>query len=99
MYGINRQCGSLFEHFQNSVLPELRQIPGYKGAYILQRQLDDGVELTVQTQWESMDAMRAFAGENVEITVVAPTAQAVLSTFDPTVTHFEIILSPEQTHP
>jgi heme-degrading monooxygenase HmoA len=84
------------EHFNHGVLPELRQIDGYKGAYLLRRELDDGVEITVMTLWESMDTIRKFAGENVETAVVAPAAQAVLRSFDKTVTHHEIVMSPEQ---
>lgn len=93
------KAADYIDHFQHGVLPELRQIDGYKGAYILRRELDDGVELTVMTLWESMDTIRKFAGETVEMAVVAPAAQAVLRTFDTTVTHYEIALSPEQTMP
>jgi heme-degrading monooxygenase HmoA len=95
----NDKAEDYLEHFNHGVLPELRQIDGYKGAYILRRELDDGVELTVMTLWESMDTIRKFSGENVETAVVAPAAQAVLSTFEKTVTHHEIVLSPEQTMP
>jgi heme-degrading monooxygenase HmoA len=86
-------------HFRHSVLPQLRQIAGYKGAYILQRDPGDGVELTVQKRWETMDAIRKFAGENPEIAVVAPTARAILRTFDTSVTHYEIVLSADQASP
>jgi heme-degrading monooxygenase HmoA len=80
------------KHFQESVYPELRQLDGFREAYILRHKLDDGVELTVLTLWESMDAIRSFAGENVETAVVAPAAQAVLDSFDTTVTHDIVVL-------
>jgi heme-degrading monooxygenase HmoA len=82
-------------HVQHAVLPELNQIDGYRGIYVLRRELDDGVEFTVLTLWESMDAIRQFAGANVETAVVAPAAQALLRAFDSTVTHYEIVLNPE----
>lgn len=81
------------EHFQQSVLPELNQLKGFREAYILRRNLDAGVELTVMTFWETMDAIRSFAGEKVENAVVEPAAQAVLQTFDTTVTHYEVVLN------
>jgi heme-degrading monooxygenase HmoA len=81
------------EHFQHSVLPELNQLQGFREAYILRRNQDDGVEITVITLWESMDAIRIFAGDNVETAVVEPAAQAVLRTFDMTVTHFEVVVN------
>lgn len=79
------------EHFNHSVLPELHQIGGYQGAYLLRREVGDSVEITVMTLWESMDDIRTFAGENAEIAVVAPAAQAVLRSFDKTVTHYEVV--------
>ena len=81
------------EHFQHSVLPELNQLQGFREAYILRRNQDDGVEITVITLWESMDAIRSFAGDNVETAVVAPAAQAILLRFDTTVTHFEVVVN------
>ncbi len=83
------------EHLQRSVLPELYQIEGFKGAYLLRRNLDEGVEFTVQTLWESMDAIRKFAGENAETAVVAPAARPLFREFDSTATHYEIVLHSE----
>lgn len=85
-------------HFEQAVLPEIKQIEGFQQAYILRRTLeDDGVELTVVTMWESFDAIRAFAGDNIERAVVAPEAQAVLRSFDPTVTHYEVAMNAAPT--
>ncbi|HEX2618833.1 MAG TPA: hypothetical protein VHL11_01765 [Phototrophicaceae bacterium] len=83
-------------HFQYSVLPELRQLAGFQRGYILQKPAGDGVELTVLTFWESMDAIRGFAGDDVERAVVEPAAQAVLRSFDSRVTHYEVILDTDQ---
>lgn len=79
------------DHFNHSVLPELQHLPGFKGHWILRRPLGEHFELTVMTLWESMDAVRAFAGEQVERAVVEPAAQAVLHTFETTVTHSEVL--------
>jgi heme-degrading monooxygenase HmoA len=83
------------EHLQRSVLPELYQIEGFKGAYVLRRYLDAGVEFTVQTLWESMGANRKFAGENVEAAVVAPAARPLFREYDSTAIHYEIVLHSE----
>ena len=90
----NDKAAEYIEHFNHGVLPELSQIDGYKGAYLMRRELDDGVEITVMTLWESMDTVRKFAGENVETAVVAPAAQAVLRTFDKIVTHHDLVMGP-----
>ena len=54
-----------------------------------------GVEITVQTLWASMDAIRQFAGESVNTAVVAPAAQPLFRSYDTTVTHFQVVLHHE----
>jgi heme-degrading monooxygenase HmoA len=81
------------KHLQMSVLPELRQIDGFQGVYLMRQDLSEVVEFTVLTLWESMDAIRKFAGENAEVAVVAPAAQPLFREYDSTVRHFEVALS------
>jgi heme-degrading monooxygenase HmoA len=57
--------------------------------------MDDKVELVVLTLWESMDAIQKFAGTEPNRAVVEPEARAVLTSFDDSVTHFEVIYQPE----
>lgn len=83
------------KHLKQSVVPELRQIGGFRGIYLLRRKLSDDVEFVVMTLWESMDAIRKFAGENPEIAVVAPAARALFQEYDTEVKHFEIVLNLE----
>jgi len=67
--GVTEKANGYVDRLQRAVLPELYQMDGFRGAYLLRRNLDEGVEFTVQTFWESMDAIRKFAGENVEAAV------------------------------
>ena len=80
------------EHLRRAVFPELHQIPGFREAFVLQRKMNEGVEFTVQTIWESLDAIREFAGENVETAVIAPAAKPLLREFESSVIHYEIVL-------
>jgi heme-degrading monooxygenase HmoA len=84
------------EHLQGSVLPELSQIDGFCGAYVLRRDVEAGVEVTVQTLWVSIEAIRQFAGEQVTTAVVASAAQPLFRSYDALVTHYEIVLHAEQ---
>jgi heme-degrading monooxygenase HmoA len=84
-------------HLQHTVLPELSRIAGYRGASVLQRELDEGVEITVQTFWASMEAIRQFAGEPVTRAVVAPAARPLFRSYDATVTHFQVVLQVAHT--
>jgi hypothetical protein len=76
-------------YFTGTLLPELRKLSGFEGAYLLRRDLDgDGtVELTAHTFWASPDVIRAFAGDDITVAIVEPEAQAMLLDFDRTATH------------
>jgi len=79
------------EHFTHSVLPELQSIDGYQGAYLLRRGHDGHIELQVLTLWYSLEAIKRFAGANLDNAVVEPEAQAALATYDATVTHYTVV--------
>ena len=51
----------------------------------------------VQTLWDSMDAIRTFAGPHPERAVVEPAAAAVLLRFDKPVDHYEVLSAPVST--
>jgi len=87
------KMGEYVQHATRKVFPALRAIEGHRGAYLLRRAVDGVVELVVLTLWESMEAVRTFAGVEPERAVVEPEARAALTDFDDFVTHFEIIHS------
>lgn len=72
-------------HATETVFPALADLPGFRGAQLLQREIAGGIEFLVLTDWESLDAIRAFAGDDADTAVVEPTAGAILSEFDPSV--------------
>jgi hypothetical protein len=55
------------------------------------RLLGDRIEFLVLTRWKSMDAIRAFAGGEIDNAVVEPGAVAALINFDAKVQHYEVI--------
>ena len=75
------------------VLPGIR-IEGYRGAYVLRRDAGDGVEFATLTLWDSLDAVREFAGDDYERAVVLPEARRLLTAFDERSGHYEIVLEP-----
>jgi heme-degrading monooxygenase HmoA len=78
-------------HFNDTVLPHLRTLPGFAGASLLRRQVGDGVEFVVLTRWDSLDSIRGFAGSDFGNAVVEPAAVAALANFDKTVQHYEVL--------
>jgi len=82
------------QHVQQHLLAELRSIEGYLGISVLQH-LDvhaGEVEIIVSTRWASLDAIRRFAGDDLERAVVAPEAQAVLTDWDERVRHYDVVV-------
>ena len=78
-------------HFRSSVVPELLHLPGFLGAQLSQRDIAGHIEFLVLTRWQSLAAIRAFAGGAIERAVVEPGAVAALVDFDPLVRHYEVI--------
>jgi heme-degrading monooxygenase HmoA len=74
------------------VLPGIHdRIEGFRGVYLLHRDVDAGVEFATITRWSSLEAIRAFAGDDYEAAVVPPEARALLDRFDERSSHYETI--------
>jgi len=67
-----------------------RQIAGYRGIHLLRRDLENEVEFVTIMWFDSIEAVRTFAGEDYEAAVVPPKARAVLSRFDARSQHYEV---------
>jgi heme-degrading monooxygenase HmoA len=78
-------------HFRDNVIPELVRLPGFLGATLSRRVFGESAEFLVLTRWQSMDAVRGFAGADPARAVVEPGAVAALTDFDAEVRHYEVI--------
>jgi heme-degrading monooxygenase HmoA len=67
-----------------------RQIRGFKGIQLLRRQEGEEVEFVTIMWFDSLDAVREFAGEDYEAAVVPDKARAVLAHFDGRSQHYEV---------
>jgi hypothetical protein len=94
-------AGNYSRYFAGTLLPQLLELPGFEGAYLLSRDLgEDGtVELTTHTFWESPEAIRTFAGDDITLSVVEPEAQAMLLDFDRAATHRTVAVSARPSSP
>lgn len=79
------------EHAQAAVFPTLSQIPGHRGAMLLRSGRGEDVEILVLTAWGTMADIAAFAGADIGKAVVEPEAQAVLTDYDRTVVHYDVV--------
>jgi heme-degrading monooxygenase HmoA len=80
---------------RQEILPPISRINGARGAYVLRDPLADEVEFVTITLWDSLDAVRAFAGDDYEVAVVPPSARQLLARFDERSRHYEVVLEPD----
>jgi antibiotic biosynthesis monooxygenase (ABM) superfamily enzyme len=67
-----------------------REIPGYHGIQLLRRQAGEEVEFVTIMWFDSIEAVRFFAGEDYEAAVVPASARKVLAHFDARSQHYEV---------
>ena len=77
-------------HLDSHVFPILRSLSGFLGADLMERVDDDEIELIVTSRWQTLSAVRGFAGDTYENAVVAPAARKLLSSYDEDVAHYEV---------
>lgn len=72
---------------------------GFHGIELLRRTAGDEVAFVTLMWFDSIDAVRAFAGPDYEQAVILPTARRLLARFDDRATHFEVrIPGPAHRH-
>jgi len=67
-----------------------RRIPGFRGVRLLRRTVGLEVEFVTIMWFDSLDAVRTFAGDDYEAAVVPSGARALLSRFDERSQHYEV---------
>jgi antibiotic biosynthesis monooxygenase (ABM) superfamily enzyme len=73
-----------------------REIPGYHGIQLLRRNNGQEVEFVTIMRFDSIAAVKAFAGEEYEQAVVPPKARTLLAHFDDRSAHYDVITQLDQ---
>ncbi len=81
---------------REEILPgiERRGIPGFREIALLRRPTGNEVEFVTIMWFDSLDAVRAFAGSDPEVAVVPAPARALLARFDERSAHFDVVERP-----
>ena len=80
---------------RSEVLPGIHRVKGFNGAHLLRRDGKQEVEFVTLTMFDSLDAVKEFAGEDYEVAVVPPEARKLLTRFDERSAHYETVLRVE----
>ena len=73
----------------DELFPSMRQIPGFRGADVLRRLESDEVAFVTLTRFDSIAAIKAFAGDDYETPVLEPRALALLARYERRALHFD----------
>jgi antibiotic biosynthesis monooxygenase (ABM) superfamily enzyme len=71
------------------LFPSMRRIAGFHGADVLRRRDGDEILFVTLTRFGSLDAIRAFAGDEYERAVIEPGAAELLAHYDERAVHYE----------
>jgi heme-degrading monooxygenase HmoA len=75
---------------RNKILPGLRGIRGYRGGYVLRSDGTAEAEFVVVNFFDSLEAVKAFAGPEYRTAVFEPEARALLSRIEPVANHYDV---------
>lgn len=79
---------------RTQILPGIRWVRGYKGAYLLRHEAEDEVEFVTITLWDSLEEIQIFAGDEYHLAVVRPEMRKLLTRFDTCSMHYETVMEP-----
>ena len=77
-------------YVEDTGMTAYRSTPGNQGAWLMRRDVEGRTEFITLSFWESWDAVRAFAGDQVERAVFYPEDDRYLVDREVVVTHYEV---------
>lgn len=75
-------------------VPDYQAIAGNRGVYVMRRIEGETAHFLLLTLWDSEDAIRQFAGEDIEKAKYYDFDLDYLLELEPTVTHYEVFAAP-----
>ena len=88
---VRREDGDAYARYMEETgLAGYVATPGNRGAWMLRRDIGERTEFVMFTLWESIDAVKAFAGEDYEKAVYYPEDDRFLVERDLTTSHYEV---------
>lgn len=79
------------EFLNGRAIPDYQSVAGNISVHILERQEGEVTHFITMTFWESMETIKGFAGEEVEVAKYYPEDKEFLLEFEPTVVHYEVV--------
>ena len=87
------KADAYLEYLKKTGVKEYRAIEGNRGVLVLRSISNGRAEFLTVSYWESYDAVRKFAGDEIDKPVYYPEDKEYLLEFEPKVVHYEVLLS------
>jgi heme-degrading monooxygenase HmoA len=88
---VRKEDGDAYaSYMQETGVSGYAAVAGNRGVWMLRRDVGDRTEFVMFTLWDSLDAVKAFAGEDYETAVFYPEDERFLVERDLTTTHYEV---------
>lgn len=88
------KADAYLEFLQRTGLPDYRVTPGNRGVFVFRRIEGNLAHFLLTTLWESREAIRAFAGDDIERARYYPEDRTFLLEMEPRVTHYDVLVAP-----
>ena len=85
------------QYMQETGVAGYAATPGNRGVWMLRRNLDDRTEFMMFTLWDSLQAVRSFAGDEYATAVFYPEDDRYLIERDETVLHYQVASPPSKS--
>jgi heme-degrading monooxygenase HmoA len=76
---------------RKNVLPGIGRVTGYQGAQLMRKNHNSETEFITITFFDTLDSVKAFAGDDYTKAVIHPEAGKLLTHYDERSKHFELI--------
>ncbi|HFD32225.1 MAG TPA: antibiotic biosynthesis monooxygenase [Gammaproteobacteria bacterium] len=85
------QKKGFIEYLYKTGIKDSAETDGYQGAQIFARGLNDQVEITLITYWDSMNSIKGFAGDDISLARLYPEDYRYELDSDDFVLHYEVL--------
>jgi heme-degrading monooxygenase HmoA len=88
-----RKADAYLHYLEQTGIKDYLKTEGNRGVQVLRRIQDENAHFLTLTLWDSLDSIRRFAGNEAESAVYYPEDEEFLLEFEPTVVHYEVLVS------
>jgi heme-degrading monooxygenase HmoA len=80
------------DYLKQTGVRDYQETEGNRGVFVLRRIEQDRAHFLLLTLWESEEAIKRFAGDDIERARYYPEDEQFLLELEPTVTHYEVLV-------